>query len=26
VTTPGFSDRYLRHQDSLARTDVVTSR
>ncbi|GAB3447201.1 AbfB domain-containing protein [Actinophytocola sediminis] len=25
VTTPGFTDRYLRHQDSLARTDVVTS-
>ena len=22
VTTPGFTDRYLRHQDSLARTDV----
>jgi hypothetical protein len=25
VTTPGFTDRYLRHQNSLARTDVVTS-
>ena len=25
VTTPGFTDRYLRHRDSLARTDVVTS-
>ncbi|GAA5087381.1 hypothetical protein HNP84_001307 [Thermocatellispora tengchongensis] len=25
VTTPGFTDRYLRHQDSLARTDVVTA-
>ncbi|CAM4012608.1 AbfB domain-containing protein [Kibdelosporangium persicum] len=25
VTTPGFTDRYLRHQDGLARTDVVTS-
>jgi hypothetical protein len=25
VTTPGFTDRYLRHQDSLARTDVVNS-
>ncbi len=25
VTTPGFTDRFLRHQDSLARTDVVTS-
>jgi hypothetical protein len=23
VTTPGFTDRYLRHQDGLARTDVV---
>ncbi|MEV0165108.1 AbfB domain-containing protein [Nonomuraea fuscirosea] len=25
VTTPGFTDRYLRHQDALARTDVVTA-
>ncbi|MGA6161845.1 AbfB domain-containing protein [Amycolatopsis magusensis] len=25
VSTPGFTDRYLRHQDSLARTDVVTA-
>jgi len=25
VTTPGFTDRYLRHQNGLARTDVVTS-
>ncbi|MEV1290503.1 AbfB domain-containing protein [Micromonospora sp. NPDC049679] len=25
VTTTGFTDRYLRHRDSLARTDVVTS-
>ncbi|HUQ55193.1 AbfB domain-containing protein, partial [Lentzea sp.] len=25
VTSPGFSDRYLRHRDSLARTDVVTA-
>jgi hypothetical protein len=25
VTTPGFTDRYLRHRESLARTDVVTS-
>ncbi|ONI76086.1 beta-galactosidase [Actinosynnema sp. ALI-1.44] len=24
VTTAGFTDRFLRHQDSLARTDVVT--
>ncbi|WP_432061464.1 AbfB domain-containing protein [Streptomyces sp. S1] len=24
VTTPGFTDRYLRHADSLARTDVLT--
>ncbi|MBP2473292.1 hypothetical protein JOF53_002164 [Crossiella equi] len=24
VTTPGFTDRYLRHQDNLARTDAVT--
>lgn len=24
VTTPGFTDRYLRHRDGLARTDVVT--
>nr|WP_042198700.1 AbfB domain-containing protein [Kibdelosporangium sp. MJ126-NF4]CEL23494.1 Beta-galactosidase [Kibdelosporangium sp. MJ126-NF4]CTQ89108.1 Beta-galactosidase (EC 3.2.1.23) [Kibdelosporangium sp. MJ126-NF4] len=23
VTTPGFTDRFLRHQDSLARTDIV---
>ncbi|MBP2335388.1 hypothetical protein JOF41_001566 [Saccharothrix coeruleofusca] len=23
VTTPGFTDRYLRHQDGLGRTDVV---
>jgi hypothetical protein len=23
VTTPGYTDRYLRHRDSLARTDVV---
>ncbi|MGZ3146581.1 AbfB domain-containing protein [Lentzea chajnantorensis] len=23
VTTPGFTDRYLRHRDGLARTDVV---
>jgi hypothetical protein len=25
VTTPGFTDRFLRHQDGLARTDVITS-
>ncbi|TPW76971.1 AbfB domain-containing protein [Schumannella sp. 10F1B-5-1] len=25
VTTPGFTDRYLRHSDSLARTDVLTT-
>jgi hypothetical protein len=25
VTTPGFTDRYLRHRDGVARTDVVTS-
>jgi len=25
VTTPGFTDRYLRHRDGLARTDVVTA-
>ena len=25
VTTPGFTDRYLRHADSLARTDVLTA-
>ncbi|WP_405150979.1 AbfB domain-containing protein [Sphaerisporangium sp. NBC_01403] len=25
VTTPGYTDRYLRHSASLARTDVVTS-
>ncbi|MGX7827948.1 AbfB domain-containing protein [Actinokineospora sp. 24-640] len=25
VTTPGFTDRYLRHQDGLARTDVVSA-
>ncbi|MEV4313106.1 AbfB domain-containing protein [Actinocrispum sp. NPDC049592] len=25
VTTSGFTDRFLRHQDSLARTDVVNS-
>ncbi len=25
VTTPGFTDRYLRHADSLARTDVLTT-
>ncbi|ROO60981.1 glycosyl hydrolase family 2 [Micromonospora sp. Llam0] len=25
VTTPGFTDRYLRHRDSLAYTDVVTA-
>ncbi|MFI6095988.1 AbfB domain-containing protein [Lentzea sp. NPDC051213] len=25
VTTPGFSDRYLRHRAGLARTDVVSS-
>ncbi|GAA3194027.1 AbfB domain-containing protein [Actinocorallia longicatena] len=25
VVTPGFTDRYLRHQASLGRTDVVTS-
>jgi hypothetical protein len=25
VTTPGFADRYLRHRDGVARTDVVTS-
>ncbi|MCG5218731.1 AbfB domain-containing protein [Streptosporangium soli] len=25
VTTPGYTDRYLRHQASLARTDVVTA-
>ncbi|MEV7671976.1 AbfB domain-containing protein [Streptomyces sp. NPDC088752] len=24
VTTPGYADRYLRHADSLARTDVLT--
>lgn len=24
VTTPGFTDRYLRHRDGLARTDVIT--
>jgi alpha-L-arabinofuranosidase B-like protein/glycosyl hydrolase family 2 len=24
VTTPGYTDRYLRHTDGLARTDVVT--
>ena len=24
VTTPGFTDRYLRHRDALARTDIVT--
>ncbi len=24
VTTPGYTDRYLRHADSLARTDVLT--
>ncbi|MFC3894948.1 AbfB domain-containing protein [Lentzea rhizosphaerae] len=24
VTTPGFTDRYLRHRDGLARTDVVS--
>jgi hypothetical protein len=24
VTTPGFTDRFLRHQNGLARTDVVT--
>jgi hypothetical protein len=24
VTTPGFTDRYLRHQNGLARTDVIT--
>jgi hypothetical protein len=25
VTTPGFTDRYLRHRDGVARTDVVTA-
>jgi hypothetical protein len=25
VTTPGFTDRYLRHRDGLACTDVVTA-
>jgi Alpha-L-arabinofuranosidase B (ABFB) domain/Glycosyl hydrolases family 2, sugar binding domain/Glycosyl hydrolases family 2 len=25
VTTPGFTDRYLRHRDSLARTDVLST-
>ncbi|GAA1413204.1 AbfB domain-containing protein [Catellatospora coxensis] len=25
VTTPGFTDRYLRHADSLARTDVLST-
>ena len=25
VTTPGFTDRYLRHADSFARTDVLTT-
>jgi hypothetical protein len=25
VTTPGFTDRFVRHQNSLARTDVVTA-
>jgi hypothetical protein len=25
VTTPGFTDRYLRHRDSVGRTDVITS-
>ncbi|MEJ2857620.1 MULTISPECIES: AbfB domain-containing protein [unclassified Saccharothrix] len=25
VTTPGYTDRYLRHANSLARTDVITS-
>jgi hypothetical protein len=25
VTTPGFTDRWLRHQDGAARTDVVTA-
>lgn len=25
VTTQGFTDRYLRHRDSLARTDVITA-
>ncbi|WP_410660377.1 AbfB domain-containing protein [Amycolatopsis sp. lyj-112] len=25
VTTPGFGDRYLRHRDGLARTDVVNA-
>ncbi|GIH97060.1 AbfB domain-containing protein [Planobispora siamensis] len=25
VTTPGFTDRYLRHAGSLARTDVITT-
>ncbi|MPZ82570.1 MAG: beta-galactosidase [Actinophytocola sp.] len=25
VTTPGFTNRYLRHRDGLARTDVVTA-
>lgn len=25
VTTPGYTDRFLRHRDSLARTDVVNS-
>ncbi|MEN3358165.1 MAG: hypothetical protein V7637_2147, partial [Mycobacteriales bacterium] len=25
VTTPGFTDRYLRHQDSLAGTSVITT-
>ncbi|OJF11936.1 beta-galactosidase [Couchioplanes caeruleus subsp. caeruleus] len=25
VTTPGYTDRYLRHRDGLARTDVITT-
>ena len=25
VTTPGLTDRYVRHRDSLARTDVITA-
>jgi hypothetical protein len=25
VTTPGFTDRYVRHQNGLARTDIVTA-
>jgi hypothetical protein len=25
VTTPGFTDRYLRHRDGVARTDVITA-